>query len=420
MVFWDLLIIILLILPTVHYRVNVGLFSFNTVEPFVIVTTFLLFGAYIHQRKRLYFVRSPFLIVILVILLWTALIRPWALDWQNGFSDIRDWLFPLFIFFILNILARNKWEHWSLVIISWMLILAVFGIIQHVINGARPFVSELASYKTGFDIFTIKANQQLSHVSYAVGFSSHPNSYGLFLLNGFLLTLGWVVKQKKGFIYRFIILAIIAMGLYWSYAKSSIFILIGMVFIFLLLWRVKSLKVIGLILAIFGFIAIIIIGNILPRLPAASFSTFWWRVGLWKIALELIIQQPQILLTGNGIDIFAQSAYFFQPHNLYIEYLLQYGIPGLLLLFSLILMIIIQGWKYYQNGWFHKEPRLLGLWLALLSYFAVGITESTFLDIEKRAYFLIFLAAFEGLHYERMEGKNFTVNNAKIVEAAPG
>jgi O-antigen ligase len=400
MSFWNILLLFIIILPTVHCRIDLGPFSFSLMEPFVLVTAFLLVGAYLFQRKSITISKTPFLYIFIALSVWTALMRPWSLNWQNGLSDIRDWLVPLLVFMILSILARNRWERWYSLLLIWTLFLAGFGIFQHFVNGARPFVTELAGYKTGF---TVNPSDEghLSLVSYAAGFSSHPNDYGLYMLGGLLLALGWVLSQKRYILPKIAILLPIGLSLYWSYSKSSILAALILLALFLLLWRVRPNKLLLAISSIIVLLGLYVLKYLLLSLPQALLSTLWWRVGLWNIALNLLSHQPNILIFGNGMDLFSQIAYYPQPHNLYIYILLQYGILGLLLVLTLLLLILIQGMKLYQAHWYRRDPRLLGLWLGVMSFFSVGLTESTFYGIENRAIFLILMAGFEGLLIER-------------------
>jgi len=399
-VFWNFLLLLIIITPTIQYRVDFGQFSFSLLEPIILLTAFLLFGTYIAQHKSISLLNSPSLIIITAILILTIIARPWSNNWKNGISDIRDWLIPWLAFLILMNLVKSTWGKWYSILLVWMFILAVFGIYQHLVNGIRPFISDTASFKTGFELDNID-NARLLRVSYAAGFFSHPNSYGLYMLTAFLLALGWIAKQSKYLILGSMLLASIGIGLYWSYSKSSILMATVLIAGFFFIWWIRSLKLMFIVVAILLLISGAIAIYVLPQIPPVLFSTFWWRVGLWKIALQVINQYPIILLLGNGMDIFGQYAYYPQPHSLYIYILLQYGLPGFSLVLALILRIFIHGWVLYRNKGFSDDPRILGLWLGLVGYFIVGLTESTLFGIENRVLFIIVLSAFEGLCFER-------------------
>jgi len=366
-------------------------------EPFVLITAFLLFGTYLFRHKSFYISKASTIIIFIGLLVWTAVTRPWSLNWQNGLSDIRDWLIPILVLLLFNVVARNKWHRWYIVLLSWLSLLAAFGIAQHFLNGVRPFVSLLSAYKTGF---TINPDNQLAQVSYAVGLSSHPNGYGMLMLGGLLLTLGWIAEKKKVSLIRLFVLLVIGMALYWSYAKASIIVALILVSTFFILWLVRSPKLLGLLLTLMVIIVLTLSGYLLNHLPQALLSTFWWRVDLWKSAVHLLEQNASIWFLGNGMDLFAQVANYPQPHNVYIYILLQYGIPGFFLLLAMLIYILGQGWLLYRKGLFSTHPRLLGLWLGLIAYFIVGITESTLFGIENRTVFMILLAGFDGLCYE--------------------
>lgn len=80
-------------------------------------------------------------------------------------------------------------------------------------------------------------------------------------------------------------------------------------------------------------------------------DTFNGRWGIWKGALRLLKAQPELLLTGTSAPLAAGmmnlytdpgTKYFQHAHNLYLQTLVSWGIPGLLILLAVIAMFLVQ------------------------------------------------------------------------------
>ena len=85
--------------------------------------------------------------------------------------------------------------------------------------------------------------------------------------------------------------------------------------------------------------------------PIEATDTFNGRWGIWKGAYRLLRAQPELLLTGTSAPLAAGmmnlytdpgTKYFQHAHNLYLQTLVSWGIPGLLLLLAVIVMFLIQ------------------------------------------------------------------------------
>lgn len=139
---------------------------------------------------------------------------------------------------------------------------------------------------------------------------------------------------------------------------------------------------------------------LLRQVPSAYLGTLQWRSGLWKTAIEVIDDNPTILLIGNGMEEFALRAIYPQPHNLYIYLLLTYGLPGLALILGIDWYIVRFGYMAKRRQWFQHEPLLAALRVGLTGYFLVSLVESNLTGIENRMLFLIVLACFIGLRRE--------------------
>ncbi len=404
----SLLLFLLFLAPTIQYRVELGGFSFAFMEPVVLIVSVILLTHQVMTRQRLLISKDSFIFLVAGLTLWAGIVRPWAADWKHGMSDVRDWLIPLLGFIVLSSTIRHGWRKWIGAFLLIAVLTALVGIYQHFANGFRPFVNASASFKTGFIVSP--DDGQLAYVSYAAGFFSHPNGLAEFLFIGLMITLGWLAEPgQRG--RKIVVLAIIALALFWTYAKTGLIVSGLAIILFWLQHWIKARKTLLAAIAI-----VITLGGVglwiaAQNVPAALLNTFRWRVGLWQTAVSTIDQNPSILLVGNGIDIFAQRAYYPQPHDTYLYLLLQYGVLGLVLGLIAIGLIWRRGWQARIARRMAQEPILAGLWIALLGYFVIGLVESELFGIESRMIFLVGLACFIGLNRElRMKASMPAVN----------
>jgi hypothetical protein len=93
-----------------HLRIEVGPASFAIVEPVIVaVAVVLIVGGLRAARGRGVLLSFPVLLVGFIGL-WSALVRPWSLDWRHGLSDVRDWILPLLAFVALMMAVRMRWR----------------------------------------------------------------------------------------------------------------------------------------------------------------------------------------------------------------------------------------------------------------------------------------------------------------------
>jgi hypothetical protein len=400
----DLLIFLLFAAPTIQYRVELGAFSFALMEPIVLLVSVMLL---IHQAvryHRLSIPKEPFAFLFATLTLWAFTIRPWASNWQNGLSDVRDWAIPLLGFITLSTTIRRGWLKWITIFMILVWLNAWLGIYQHFTNSFRPFISELAAYKTGFTLSP--EENRLALASFAVGLFSHPNGFAMYLFAGLMVALGEFYKSSKKLPFFIVIILPIALSLYWTYAKATLLVLAGLIPFTWLERRLSSNKTFWAFVSMGLIAGLMIIWQITKYIPPALLVTFWWRIGLWNTGLITLGNFPHVLLFGNGLDIFANSAYYGQPHNLYLYIVLQYGLPGLLIVILLALYILKKGNRLRRSGWMRSEPVLATLWLGLLGYFAIGLVESNLMGVENRAIFMTLVACFAGLAREAADGND--------------
>ena len=326
---------------------------------------------------------------------WIAIVRPWGQDWEHNLSDLRDWAIPVLTYIVLISTIRRGWRKWALLFVLVGALSATVGIYQHFSDSFRPFATEGATYKLGYIIVD---DPQQARASAALGFFEHPNSLAVYLVIALTVALGWL-EEPGHRLMKFIALAGMFAALYWTYAKAEILVLALIFFLFWLGRWIASSRVYLIISSAALGLAAMIFWVAMNEFPA-SFGTFWWRVDLWHTALQTLADRPITLLFGNGDGLFAANAIWPQPHNLYFDLLLKYGLVSLIILFTIGFVLAKYGLFTYRQGWLRKSPMLRAAWIALLTFFVTGVVESAFIGIETRMIFLLAVACLIGLTRE--------------------
>jgi len=383
--------------PTIQYRIDWGTASCALMEPVVLIIVGILIVDRALRSGSIELTDSGMVLLLSALISWAFIIRPWSQDWQAGLSDLRDWIVPTFVVFSLLAVEKRGWRRWCAVFLAAVFFQALLGIFQHVTDSTRPFIETEMVHKIGYTF--PGEDEQLSFVPFAVGLFAHPNGYAMFLFAGLLMTAGmWSSRRNRAGL--LIVGLAIAAGLFWSYARSSIIVAILALTWYVLHRRAVSRRMAVAITGCVAFVAVVIAWWNAASVPDAIFGNLRWRFGLWEAALEVVRANPSVLLLGNGMDRFAQSAYYAQPHNMYIYFLLQYGLLGLIWLGAIFVILWRSGQRALQSGLFRCEPILAGLWLTLMGYFGVGMTESNLMGIEARQNFLMVAVMFIGLQRE--------------------
>ncbi len=409
------LLFLLFLTSTIHYRIELGLFSFALVEPVALLVSGVLLLYQLGVRRRLAIRKDPLLYFFVGITLWAALIRPWASDWQHGLSDVRDWFIPVLSFVALIFSIRCNWRQWLVLFVFLAVINASVGIYQHLTNTFRPFAAELAAYKTGFLLSPDRS--RLAIASPAIGFFSHPNGFAMYLFLALLTALGWPVKGRQHWV-KVPVILLLSVALFWTYAKASLLVMLFSIVGFEFARRMKSWGQFLVVSAGLVLCGGTITWFISRQVPPAYLATFWWRVNLWQTALRVIRDSPGVLLVGNGMEMFAAQAIYPQPHNLYLYLLLVYGLPGLGLVLGIAWYLLRCGWVAHRRRLFRQEPLLGALWIGLMGYFAIGLVESNLMGIGSRMVFLTVAACFVGLWHEvRIDSKVAIVSEGNIANA---
>jgi O-antigen/teichoic acid export membrane protein/transcriptional regulator with XRE-family HTH domain len=402
------LVLLVWLIPSIQYRIELGPVSFALMEPVVLGISLILLIYQLIWRRRLFLSTNLLLWIAIGYLLLAAAVRPWSPILTAGLSDVRDWAIPLITTIVLLGAFRTRWRAWSLLIVYIAAILSIIGLYQVITDSFRPFVIEGAIFKTGFVLADDGLTLETS--SYAAGFFSHPNRFAQYLFVGFCVAQGWLAGTwRRGLLWKVAIIGLIGVTLYFTYAKAS---LVSMVITVGLFWLFFLLRNDRLLLAVLIFLGVssgwLLLGLLLPIIPATFFETLQWRLNLWHLSLGLLGDNPSIFLFGNGTELLLQylPEGISEPHNVYIYLTLKYGVSGLLLLVLTMIGLVYLGWRDRVLNQMHREPVLAGLWFALIGFLLVGLVESNLQEIEMRMLFLLVVGCYIGLSRELRHGDN--------------
>jgi O-antigen/teichoic acid export membrane protein/transcriptional regulator with XRE-family HTH domain len=403
-----LLVLLVWLVPSIQYRIELGPVSFALMEPVVLGISLILLIYQLIWRRRLFLSTNLLLWIAIGYLLLAAAVRPWSPILTAGLSDVRDWAIPLITTIVLLGAFRTRWRAWSLLIVYIAAILSIIGLYQVITDSFRPFVIEGAIFKTGFVLADDGLTLETS--SYAAGFFSHPNRFAQYLFVGFCVAQGWLAGTwHRALLWKLAIIGLIGVTLYFTYAKAS---LVSMVITVGLFWLFFLLRNDRLLLAVLIFLGVssgwLLLGLLLPIIPATFFETLQWRLNLWHLSLGLLGDNPSIFLFGNGTELLLQylPEGISEPHNVYIYLTLKYGVSGLLLLVLTMIGLVYLGWRDRVLNQMHREPVLAGLWFALIGFLLVGLVESNLQEIEMRMLFLLVVGCYIGLSRELRHGDN--------------
>ncbi len=387
-----ILLFLFFLAPTVQYRMQLGSVTISLMEPVVLIASIFLFLREYFLKHSISLPRNRIFQSLYMMLFWVFFTQIiFSKNTMEGLSDLRNWFIPI-LGFVALLSVKKDWRKWIGIYIFITFLNSLLGIYQYVTDSFRPFQNTYGD--TRLSIVFLNGGISYINTKFSIGLFAHPNTYAMYLLGGFMIALGLALSTRK--IKDQIIIIPIATAIILSYSKTSIIMLAVLLLIFGFVWlRVKTSLLSWLYLpAIILLLSGVLYG--ISFLPSEIFTTYYWRVGLWKIAYEFFLQNPTVMLIGGGLNKFGDLAYYGQPHNLFVYFFLLYGLPGLIILLSILWESIRSMIFYFQTNKAKDKMMEAGLFMASVSLFAVGLTDSTLFGVENRMIFVTWLALFVG------------------------
>ncbi|MBD1221300.1 O-antigen ligase family protein [Virgibacillus halodenitrificans] len=220
--------------------------------------------------------------------------------------------------------------------------------------------------------------------------SMNPNYYSVFLIFFIIYFLYSIIKSNSRFT-RLINLLAFCLTVFFIFETQSrtgfVTVILILLFAFIIRKNMQTIIVSSLFVTFLLFVLLLNVNfNFESRLFEADVNN---RDNNWKVAIEKYIESPQSILFGNGMGsssiVIGESnnVYFAinekgqrvaDAHNMYIEYLLDVGIIGLILLCAYLIGLAV--FNYKDSTYLNFLPSLLIIIVILLSGLAGNQTRS--------------------------------------------
>ncbi|MFO7446276.1 MAG: O-antigen ligase family protein [Ignavibacteriaceae bacterium] len=299
------------------------------------------------------------IILLLIFFTYPLITVSWSLNPSFGFYKWLNLLLStggviLVIFYLIITYTEVRGKLFVFIILSIALISIPFVFI------VKPFY-----YDGTVNIF----NLQLSHVI-----------YGRFLGVAALLSLYLIFGKQLKPVLNTAVLIIILFGLYFTGLRAALtgIILITGLTIIRFLYKEKSLKplIISLGSAVIIGLLVFYFSEYLPQqryysltnlleLEYSGDSAIDTRIELYSKSIKVISNNN---FMGDGFGGFNYGEQIFKdnkyPHNIFLETIIELGLPGLAIIITLIFLIFLRS---YRISFFLFIFYLFAFWLALFS-----------------------------------------------------
>jgi len=289
---------------------------------------------------------------------------------------VKDWknfcLMPLLFFITLNYMTEKKWIYRLLIVMAFAMVIENYYT-----------VDQIRSY-------SLVSREKIGGTFQFLG----TNEVAAFYNEVTIVLVGIVsfVKEKR---IRWPLTALICINIFCILCLYSRGAYLGFFagMLFLCLFKNRKLLVPLVLVAVFW-------QNILPdkvveRIKQTTNdngqldSSSQRRVDIWKQAIDLFKQSP---MTGLGYGVFRSFGLDLgDTHNIYVKYLVEQGLIGLIILLALLMCFLRMGYVLYKKG---EDDLSKGMGLGLMSCIIVLMVNNFFGDrwsyLELSAYLWIF------------------------------
>lgn len=223
-----------------------------------------------------------------------------------------------------------------------------------------------------FGLLVGKHDVMASRVAYS-GVMSDYSFVSLYLATGMLLVLIRFLEEKKGSIIQFAVLECMFMaGILITTARTGLYALIAIVVLYLVT-HIKKLKIKYFFILLVGVLCLPIVFEVLQssRGAQALLDGSGRIVGYLK-GIEYFLDNP-LCGVGLGVENYRKVTGLTIPHNFFIQYLVQTGIVGTVLICAPLVYFTLTKFKKFDNT----------VWVLILVFtgamFIPDITSSRFL-----------------------------------------
>lgn len=294
---------------------------------------------------------------------------------------------------------------------EWIIIVSLFALYVLVVNIFKTktdmsvlittiFLSAPFPLALGFyQFFTNSGNLQTPGFNRIFGTFAHPNGYAFYLtilsVMSFVLTLQPGSSLRRLSLGGLCILA--SLSVFLTFTRAA---WMGLIVAFLIVGGIKHRQLL-IIVPLILIILLSLVPTTSARLTDTSESSSWgWRIKFWKQTYSAFANQ---LIVGNGVGSFPHLVYkkegkALYPHNDYLKFVVEMGVPGLLVYLSIIFGLMKNSFcAYLRSSNSYNKSLYLGFISFVAAYLVMGISDNIFRYTGIQWYFWSFAAVVAGL-----------------------
>ncbi|RJP80636.1 MAG: hypothetical protein C4524_03245 [Candidatus Zixiibacteriota bacterium] len=385
-----------------------------------------------------------------ILLLWITIgFLGWCLErYPAGWAQYKFILLG-FVLLLVSPMVINNYKKLYWAVWAW------------IVSGAISALTAIYSQATGFQVGSAGEGGP-SWGSYNAALGIQHSWSASYLNLTFFVTLAAAYWVKDRFLKFFLVISAILtfIGIWYQYSKGvTVGTILGLVIFWLLqlfterkerrelnfMTRILVLILIGATAGAGIFIVGVDVGNYNALVSQSADITIQGRVFLWSVAYEMAVSQGHLIRglgpgaywvlaydyglvysavdsrTGETVTTQSSMDYSFHgvnPHNIYVDTALHYGILGLILFLWLIIANLFRLFRGAVSFPDRKFRYLyLGLFAALVSFYFSGIFDFNFFIISRYWLFLgLAIAALRVGQVELTNMANSTGENSLLNE----
>lgn len=286
-----------------------------------------------------------FYVSLTYIYLWIGSINigidlPFGLDNERFMNWKNHMILPLLFFITLKIIKEKR----QIILLTSSMLISIFLVSFHFYRNFDHTSGHFRWDRREAGTFTYLG----------------PNDIGAFWAEYSFIILGILFLCKLRF-WRWPLLVLLGFNLYclvYTFSRGAYLAFIG-AFLFITLAR-KNLKALAIILVFLIFWTAFVPQSVVERIEMTETEEGFegstrGRIGRWEHGINLFIKNP----IGYGFDTVKYLGFRGHtghlstrgdPHNRYIEYLVEMGIPGIVIFLYLFYLAFKSGWNLYINA----------------------------------------------------------------------
>ncbi len=313
----------------------------------------------------------------------------WAEHLREAAREFRTVVLESAIFYgVLRALVRQRRDLWR-VADAWLLgatAIALVGLFQ---------------WLFGKNLITAEGVWRVR------GFYGSPNNLALYLGRALPLGVALAIWGPKGWRRWACGLAagVMAATLFLTYSRGAWLVGVPAALIFLAAMRGRRTLAVAVGLLLVGAVVVVLgagVGRLTSLLDTSEGTTFF-RLQLWRSSWAMIRDHP---LLGVGLDnfLYHYRTYYVlptaweefnlsHPHNLVLDFWLRLGLPGLAVLFWLLVAFFRRAFRSYHclpEG--NERLLILGLMGGMVNFLAHGLVDNAFFLVDLAFVFMLMLA----------------------------